>query len=142
MSKHISTKATLFASLVLFMGCQSTDKNSGTSAPEVTASLPADNGDFFQEISPDLGVDFKHSIGDEHLDNLVESVGGGAVFLDYDQDGFIDLYVSNGSYTEGLSKVKNRKGTRSTSCSGTGGTGPLKMSQQAQAWGTRGMAWG
>jgi hypothetical protein len=84
-------------------GCQSPRNNTGDTRT-VTASVPEDNGDFIQKISPDNGIDFKHSIGDQHLDNLVETVGGGAVFLDYDQDGYIDLYLSNGSFTEGLSK--------------------------------------
>ncbi|PID92363.1 MAG: hypothetical protein CSA96_03575 [Bacteroidetes bacterium] len=82
--------------------CNNVDKKHGAgNIPEV--SIPEDNGDFFQQISPDNGIRFKHSIGDHHMDNLVETVGGGAVFLDYDQDGYIDLYMSNGSYTEGLS---------------------------------------
>ena len=38
------------------------------------------------------------------MDNLVGTVGGGAAFLDYDQDGYIDLYMTNGSFTEGLSE--------------------------------------
>lgn len=50
-----------------------------------------------------MGIDFIHSIGDGHLSNLVESVGGGAVFLDYDQDGYIDLYMSNGTHIKGFS---------------------------------------
>ncbi len=92
-------------SLVLtFTGCQSPSNKKSTSDHPPVLSVPEENGDFFQKVSPDIGVQFKHSIGDQHLDNLVESVGGGAVFLDYDQDGYIDLYVSNGSYTEHLSE--------------------------------------
>ena len=94
----------VLASIVILSlpGCQSPRNKSGNTQI-ITASVPKDNGDFIQKISPDNGIDFKHSIGDHHLDNLVETVGGGAVFLDYDQDGYIDLYLSNGSYTEGLS---------------------------------------
>ena len=47
------------------------------------------------------------------MDNLVETVGGGAVFLDYDQDGYLDLYMSNGSYTEGLSEGEKPEGEHS-----------------------------
>jgi len=101
---RISQSIIAASCLLFYFGCQSTDKDKGASGTKTTVSLPDDNGDFYQEVSPDLGVNFKHSIGDQHLDNLVESVGGGAVFLDFDQDGFIDLYVSNGSFTEKLSK--------------------------------------
>jgi hypothetical protein len=95
---------TVAAMLLMAMACQSPGNKRTTSQPQPERRVPESNGDYFQKISPDLGIDFKHSIGDDHLDNLVESVGGGAVFLDYDQDGYIDLYVSNGTYLENLSK--------------------------------------
>ncbi|MCK4880862.1 MAG: hypothetical protein KAS82_09385, partial [Bacteroidales bacterium] len=84
-------------SIILYLtGCQSPN-NKKIDSQQLPTSVPEDNGDFIQKISPDNGVHFKHSIGDHHMDNLVETVGGGAVFLDYDQDGYIDLYMSNGT---------------------------------------------
>ncbi len=82
-------------------GCNSGNKSSESAKQDLV--LPAANDDYFQEVIKFSGIDFTHTIGDEHLSNLVESVGGGAVFLDYDQDGFLDIYLSNGNYTEGLS---------------------------------------
>ena len=103
MLKHIfMSKRNIPIILVLlhgffFMACQSGNKPSGsnTTAPE--------SEDFYQEILKYSGIDFVHTIGDDHLSNLVESVGGGAAFLDYDQDGYLDLYMCNGNYTENLS---------------------------------------
>ncbi len=100
---RISPLPLAFFALIYLTGCQSPDKKAADTQQK-PAFVPEDNGDFIQKISPDNGISFKHSIGDHHMDNLVETVGGGAVFLDYDQDGFIDLYMSNGSYTEGLSE--------------------------------------
>jgi enediyne biosynthesis protein E4 len=84
---------------ILLTGCtsRSADKN-----PAV--ALPAPSGDFFQEITLQSGPDFTHTIGDDELDNIIESVGGGAAFLDFDQDGFIDLFVCNGTWLEKFSK--------------------------------------
>ncbi|MBK7133968.1 MAG: CRTAC1 family protein [Bacteroidales bacterium] len=69
-----------------------------------TASLPAASEDYFQEIGVQIGLDFVHSTGSEHLDNIIESSGGGASFLDFDNDGYIDLYLCSGTYVEGFTK--------------------------------------
>ncbi len=66
--------------------------------------LPPPGDDYFLDITVFSGVDFKHTIGDHHLSNLVESVGGGAAFIDYDQDGLLDLYLINGAHVSGLSE--------------------------------------
>lgn len=89
--------------LVSLMGCQSKKNTSSDGKAHTSASLPEANDDYYQEIAKNIGLDFKHSIGDDHLSNLVESVGGGAAFLDFDQDGFIDIYCCNGNFVEGLS---------------------------------------
>ena len=67
-----ATSLAIAALIVLFTtACQSPDKEStGTQATKAT--VPEDNGDFIQKISPDNGVTFKHYIGDHHMDNLVE----------------------------------------------------------------------
>lgn len=88
---------------LLLVACQS-GNDKGSKGKQAESFVPEASGDFFQKVSPQTGVDFKHSIGDDHLDNLVETVGGGAAFLDYDQDGYMDLYMTNGSFTDNLSE--------------------------------------
>ncbi|MFQ5789154.1 MAG: CRTAC1 family protein [Acidobacteriota bacterium] len=58
----------------------------------------------FVNVAEQAGIDFFHSFGDAHFSNLVEAVGGGNAWLDFDQDGFIDLYVVTGKFTDGVSK--------------------------------------
>ena len=92
--------ALLFIFLLTISACQSNNKSSSGSQKH---SVPAANGDYFQEIGKEIGIDFVHSIGDNELTNIVESSGAGAAFLDYDQDGYIDLYVCSGTWLKGVS---------------------------------------
>ncbi len=72
--------------------------------------IPAEpNSEFFQEIGESIGIDFVHSIGADEMHNIVESVGGGAAFLDYNKDGFMDIYTCSGTWMEGFSKSEKPK---------------------------------
>jgi hypothetical protein len=85
----------IFAAFI--SGCQS-----GDNQKKIVSEPPPSNDDYFQEIGKEIGLDFIQSIGDNDLTNIVESSCGGAAFLDYDQDGYIDIYVCNGTWVKGL----------------------------------------
>jgi hypothetical protein len=97
----ISGLLVLVSGIVLF-ACQSNNRPADRAGKKSTG-LPPPTDDYFQDITAYSGISFIRTIGDEHLSNLVESDGGGAAFLDYDQDGYLDLYISNGNYVENLS---------------------------------------
>jgi enediyne biosynthesis protein E4 len=92
--------------LLILSGCK-TGPNKGAS-PALTA--PPANDEYFQDIGKAIGIDFVHSIGDKELNNIIESVGGGAAVLDYDQDGYLDIYACSGRYIEGFSKDEKPQG--------------------------------
>ncbi len=82
---------------VVFFACNKREKSADYSSHEKNELPPKSEYNFF-EITEFSGLDMVHSIGDEHLSNLIESVGGGAALLDYDQDGYLDIYFANGSF--------------------------------------------
>ncbi len=95
---------------MLFPACRS-DKSPLTRAGnEPSENVPPPSEDFFQEIGLAIGLDFIHSIGERELNNIVQSDGGGAAFLDYDRDGWIDIYACSGTWVEGL--IKSEKPDR------------------------------
>src|SRR5450631_4154895 len=96
-SIEIKYLSLLFIFLLGITACQS---NNTPQKSKLTPPPP--DSDYFQEIGKEIGLDFVHSIGDKELSNIVESSGAGAAFLDYDQDGFIDLYVCSGTWVKGL----------------------------------------
>lgn len=68
------------------------------------ALVPEPDDSFFQEIGEAIGLDFLHSIGGKDLNNIVESSCGGTAFLDFDKDGYIDIFATSGTWLENFTK--------------------------------------
>ncbi len=58
----------------------------------------------FQRVTEKAGITFRHASGGAAKDYIVESKGGGVAILDYDGDGWLDIYFVNGSNWEFLGK--------------------------------------
>jgi enediyne biosynthesis protein E4 len=125
-----------FASL--FQSCSQPGKSENSGTTTESYELPEEGINNFVDISRSAGIDFVHNMGDEHLSNVIESVGSGCAFLDINQNGYLDLYIGNGSFHEGVSSgespsavsenmlyenLGNGRFRNITSASGTGNSG-------------------
>ena len=73
-----------------------------SSHPPITASGFVDRGTVvFEDATRTSGLAaWSHHVGDDRKDFIVESLGSGVALLDYDHDGWIDIYLVNGlTYT-------------------------------------------
>lgn len=76
------------------------------SAPKVTAKVPADSfGCRFTDVAAQSGLSRAINVtgGVKKKLNLLEEMGCGVAFFDYDNDGWIDLFMVNGTRFESLS---------------------------------------
>ena len=49
----------------------------------------------FVDVTEEAGIHFKHTSGKTEHKHIIETMGSGAVFFDYDNDGHTDLYFVN-----------------------------------------------
>ena len=54
----------------------------------------------FENIGPRAGLDFRLTSGSASKAYILESMGGGVGFIDYDRDGWVDVFLVNGSTLE------------------------------------------
>ncbi len=99
---RLAVRATVIGvALWTAFACTAEQTQDQTASPP---AIPPADDDYFRDVTEASGIDFTHSIGDSALSNLIESASGGVALLDYDGDGFLDLYMTNGAYVAGFSE--------------------------------------
>ncbi len=82
---------------------------SGISANDLTRSdksLPASPSLTFEDVAAAAGLDFRHFSGSPEKQYILESMSGGVAWIDFDRDGWMDLYLVNGGHWEELVQGK------------------------------------
>jgi hypothetical protein len=89
-----------------------TAANSGRDPARQTATpsaLPT-----FEDVTEKSGINFRHSFGEQKLSSIMEATGSGCAWIDYNNDGLLDLYVLNGRYVDGVTKFSKPDGVEAT----------------------------
>ncbi len=61
----------------------------------------------FVDVTAKAGINFHHENSATPQKYLVETMGSGAAFIDYDGDGFLDIFLINGGWVPGTSRNRN-----------------------------------
>jgi len=87
---------------LLAASCDRVSPTPGTSGGTATAGSPAGADAWFQDVTREVGVDFRHTLGADSSYFMPDCMGSGVALLDYDGDGRLDLYlIQNGGPESG-----------------------------------------
>ncbi|PYX58826.1 MAG: RNA-binding protein, partial [Acidobacteria bacterium] len=93
-------------SLALPLRIRAFAQNSKNTEPSKSDNLPKSPREIdvnFINVARDSGLNIKTIFGGEHKNKyLLETTGCGVAFYDYDNDGWLDIFLVNGSRLEGF----------------------------------------
>lgn len=69
------------------------------SLPWFTEAAARSANDIFTDVTEEAGITWKHFNGESPDAHLIETKNGGVAFLDFDQDGWLDIFLLNGGET-------------------------------------------
>jgi hypothetical protein len=69
---------------------------------KVTPPVVAGADDIYEDVTAKAGITFVHQYCDRRIANIIESNGAGAAVLDFDNDGFPDIYLVNSGPLAGV----------------------------------------
>ena len=98
----------------------------------------------FTDVTGEAGIRAKHSFGDFELSNIVEGTGAGAMFFDYDGDGWLDIYCVNGCWLKEVNDNRGRqlRGKLANSLYHNNGDGTFTDVTQQAGVGDKGFGFG
>lgn len=94
----------LSLSLLILAGCasSSTHSNPATSAVNIASKA------LFEDVAAPVGLKFKHDLGNKGRFWIVENTAPGCAFVDYDNDGYLDIFLVQSGSSEPSASVTSR----------------------------------
>jgi hypothetical protein len=91
------------AALLLTAACSRKTEPAAPGSPGQSPAAPPEHAIVFADATRVSGLTFTHQLANGKLDNIMKSDGAGGVVLDYDGDGWMDVYLVNSGPVPGLS---------------------------------------
>jgi enediyne biosynthesis protein E4 len=73
----------------------------------VTPPIKAGAEDWFEDVTRRAGIDFRHQFCHQRIANILLSNGSGAAVFDFDNDGWMDIYLVNWGPLKGVTDPKS-----------------------------------
>ena len=91
--------AFVFVPIVSLVGQAVVNPQSGTRKPPITATGIVDSGPIpFEDVTKAAGLSgWQHTMGNADKRLIIDTNGSGVGLIDYDNDGWLDIYMVNGS---------------------------------------------
>jgi hypothetical protein len=99
----------LVAAALLLLALKVSGQSPAPAKPASPPPLPS-----FVDVTEKAGINFRHSFGEVKLSSIMEATGSGCAWFDYNDDGWLDLYVVSGRYLEGVTKFSKPDGVDAT----------------------------
>ena len=108
MSTGHGTRMAAAAAVLLWSGAGVHGQNRTPQVP-APSRLPT-----YEDVTDKAKIQFQHSFGEQKLSSVMEATGSGCAWLDYNNDGLLDLYVLSGRFIEGATNHSKPDGVNAT----------------------------